>query len=332
MTILAGVFAAAMVLEQLGAAPQAGEPCSPARPAVRIDSRNYGAEVTYQVTNRRHDPITRIEMGTSASIVLTPEEMPRLAVTPAGWRGTVVRDDASGAVRVVWEAADAADALGFGSKADFSIRVKALYVVRPGLPMFDFRFAPFTVRMAAGECWSGRTANPHGPPEGGYNALMHAAAVRAIRSHPRTPILIDVPIAESLLRISRQHDLFLTVPLAATFGVTDGFSADLSIGIGLTWKPTPHISASARRTFGTFLFNNRTHVRAAGIDVTIPLSRTWLVEGVSREDRHLVVGVEWFQRDVVKWAGFFEGPQWYASGTGIAIRVGIRDINWSSGP
>jgi hypothetical protein len=158
---------------------------------------------------------------------------------------------------------------------------------------------------------------------------MRGAAVRTITSHPRTPILVDVPIGESLMRLSRQHAVFLTVPLAVTFGVDGGFSADMSIGIGLTWKPTPHISASAKRTFGTFFFNNRTHLRTFGIDATIPIARTFIYEGVSREKRHLVVGVEVFQRDVVKWAGFMDGPQWYASGTGFAIRAGIRTMGWS---
>lgn len=334
MTILAGVVAMTMLNPQ-GAGARAHDACSTGS-GVRIEARAFGAEITFRVTNRQRDPITRIQMGTSAAFVLAPEEMPRIANTPAGWNGMVVRDEES-VVRVVWEAGDASSALAHGSRTDFGLRVRSTLVQRPGqkdaagrliLPL-DFSSLPFTARTASGACWSGRTSNPYSPLEGGKNAFMRAASVRMIRSHPNTPVLIDVPVGESLMRISRQHDVFLTVPLALTFGVDGGFSADMSIGIGLTWKPTPHISASARRTFGTFLFNNRTHVRAAGIDVTIPIARTFFYEGVSRESRHLVVGVEWFQRDVVRWAGFFEGPQWYASGTGIAIRVGIRTIGWS---
>jgi hypothetical protein len=336
MTILAGVVAM-ILFDPRGAGAQKDGACSTGS-GVRIEARAHGVEIIFRVTNRRRDAITRLQMGTSAAYVLTDQEMPRLGAMPSGWRGRVLRDEASGHGRVVWEAVDESQALASGSRSTFSIHVRASLVVRNPrekdaagnfLPFLDFTSLPFTARMVSGACWSGRTLNPDAPPEGGRHAFMHAAAVRAITNHPRTPILIDVPMRESLMRISRQHHVFLTVPLALTFGVSGGFSADMSIGIGLTWKPTPHISASARRTFGTFLFNNRTHVRAAGIDVTIPIARTFLYEGVSRESRQLVIGVEWFQRDVVKWAGFFEGPQWYASGTGIAIRVGIRTIGWS---
>jgi len=335
MTILASVVAMAVFNPQ-GAGAQNRGACSTGS-GVRIEARAYGVEVTFQVTNRRRDPIIRIQMGTSAAYVLTPEEMPRITSTPAGWTGMVVRDEDS-TVRVVWEAVDASSALASGSRTDFSIHVRSLLATRNPrpkdaagnwLPFLDFRSLPFTARMTSGACWSGRTLNPDAPPEGGRYAFMHAAAVRAITSHPRTPILLDVPVGESLLRLSRKHHVYLTTPLALTFGVDGGFSADMSIGIGLTWKPTPYISASAKRTFGTFFFNNRTHLRTFGIDATIPIARTFLYEGVSRASRHLVIGVEVFQRDVVKWAGYMDGPQWYASGTGVAIRAGIRTMGWS---
>ena len=336
MTILAGVMALAAFSPQFPDGP--GDACSPAGSGIRIEARGADGEITFQVNNRKRDAITRLQMGTSSAYLLTDQQMPRIGVMPPGWRGQVLRDEASGHIRVVWEAIDESQGLASGSRASFSIHVRSRLAVRDPrptdaagrfLPFLDFTSLPFTARMASGACWSGRTVNPHAPPEGGRGATMMAASVRMIRSHPNTPVLIDVPVAESLMRISRQHHVFLTIPLALTFGVEDGFSADMSIGIGLTWKPTPHVSASARRTFGTFLFNNRTHVRAAGVDVTIPIARTFLYEGVSRESRHLVIGVEWFQRDVVRWAGFFEGPQWYASGTGIAVRVGIRNLVWS---
>jgi hypothetical protein len=60
--------------------------------------------------------------------------------------------------------------------------------------------------------------------------------------------------------------------------------------------------------------------------VSIPIKRSPLYEGVLRDLRQVVVGVEVFQRDVVKWAGFLEGPEWFASGTGFAIRAGIRNL------
>lgn len=334
MMILAGVVAMALFNPQ-GADAQNRAACSTGS-GVRIEALAGGVEITYRVTNRRRDPITWLQLGTSAAIVLTHEEMPRISNTPAGWSGMVVRDEDS-TVRVVWEAGDASHALAFGSQIDVGLRVRTVYVQRPGqkdaggklIPYFNYRSLPFTARTASGACWSGRTSDPYASPEGGNHASMRGAAVRTITSHPRTPILVDVPVGESLLRLSRRHAVFLTVPLALTFGVDGGFSADMSIGIGLTWKPTPHISASAKRTFGTFFFNNRTHLRTFGIDATIPIARTFIYEGVTREKRHLVVGVEVFQRDVVKWAGFMHGPQWYASGTGFAIRAGIRTMGWS---
>lgn len=334
MMILAGVLAMTL-FNPRGADAQGPTACSTGS-GVRIESIARGVEITYRVTNRKRDPITWLQLGTSAAIVLTPEEMPQIAASPLGWRGSVVRDEASD-VRVVWEAEDAAHALAFDSQTDFGLRVRTTYVQRPGqkdaggnlLPYLNYRSLPFTARTASGACWSGRTSDPYASPEGGNHAYMRGAAVRTITSHPRTPILVDVPVGESLLRLSRRHTVFLTVPLALTFGVDGGFSADMSIGIGLTWKPTPHISASAKRTFGTFFFNNRTHLRTFGIDATIPIARTFIYEGLSRETRHLVVGVEVFQRDVVKWAGFMDGPQWYTSGTGFAIRAGIRTLGWS---
>jgi len=199
---------------------------------VRIEARAHGVEITFHVTNRRRDPIIRIQMGTSAAFVLTPEEMPKISNTPAGWIGMVVRDEASD-VRVVWEAADASSDLASGSRTDFGLRVRTVYVQRPGqkdaggnlLPYFNYRSLPFTARTASGACWSGRTSDPYAPPEGGYHASMRAAAVRAITSHPSRPILVDAPIGESLLRAGRRQNIFLTVPLALTFGVAGGFSA-----------------------------------------------------------------------------------------------------------
>jgi hypothetical protein len=44
------------------------------------------------------------------------------------------------------------------------------------------------------------------------------------------------------------------------------------------------------------------------------------------------VGIEYFYRDVSKLAGFLDGPQWYASGRGVALRVGIRSVSWDWGP
>jgi hypothetical protein len=103
----------------------------------------------------------------------------------------------------------------------------------------------------------------------------------------------------------------------------------MSIGVGIIWAPSPYVSASAKTRFGTFFFNNRTHLRSVGLDISIPIQRRQMAENLIRGTRFLVVGVEYFRRDVVKWAGFMEGPQWYASGNGVAIRAGIRVVGWS---
>ncbi len=306
--------------------------CTPAGSRVRIEATGAGA--TFLVRNRRRDAIVRIQMGTSATIRLTPAEMPRIGATPAGWRGEVIRDDGSGDVRIVWEAMDPAGGLPSGSKTEFGLVVRSTAVGRPGerdasgnlLPQLDYRSLPFTVRTASGACWSGRTVNTWLTPEGGFAGVTQGGVARVITSHPNTPVLIDALVAENQIRLSKSPAVFLAVPLALTFGVNGGFSADMSIGIGLLWKPTPHLNVSATRTIGTFFFNNRTHLRTFGIDVAIPTRRSPLYEGVLRDRRQVVVGVEVFQRDVVKWAGFLDGPEWYASGTGMAIRLGIRSI------
>ena len=323
-------------VEYRHAEAQNRDDCKPAGSGIRIEATK-GSGATFQVVNRRRDAITRIQMGTSAVIRLTPADMPGIGITPRGWRGEVIRNDDSGDVHVLWEALDAASGLPFGSKTEFGLLVRATYVMRAGqrdargnlVPQFDYRSLPFTAHMASGACWSGRTINPWLTPEGGIAGVTQAGVVRVITSHPNTPVLVDALLAESQLRLSKDPSVFVTIPLALTFGIDGGFSADMSIGIGLLWKPTPHLNVSAKRTFGTFLFNNRTHLRTFGIDVAIPVKRSPLYEGVLRDRRQLVVGVEVFQRDVVKWAGFLEGPQWYASGTGFAIRVGIRNLIFS---
>ena len=310
--------------------------CKPAGSGIRIEATRTGG-ATFQVINRRHDTITRIHMGTSAVIKLTPEEMPRIATTPPGWRGEVVRNADSGDVHVVWEAIDPASGLPHGSKTDFGLLVRATYVMRPGerdadgklIPQLDYRSLPFTARMVSGACWSGRTVNPWLTPEGGIAGVTQAGVARVITSQQNKPLLVDDLMGESQIRLSKDPSVFLAIPCALTFGVDGGFSADMSIGIGLLWKPTPHVNVSAKRTFGTFFFNNRTHLRTFGIDVAIPIDRSPLYEGVLRDRRQLVVGVEVFQRDVVKWAGFLDGPEWYASGTGFAIRAGIRNLIFS---
>ena len=112
-----------------------------------------------------------------------------------------------------------------------------------------------------------------------------------------------------------------------SWGIRGGFSHNASIGIGLRWSPVEYISLYAQTHVGTFLFTNRTHLRHVGFDINIPRYSTSSSGRIAR-DRYLVIGVEYFDRRAVKWAGYLEGPQWYASGRGVAIRFGIRGVGW----
>jgi hypothetical protein len=51
--------------------------------------------------------------------------------------------------------------------------------------------------------------------------------VRVLAQPGDDAILLDVPLRENLGRLA--NGLYLTVPLAVTFGVTTGFSADTSV-------------------------------------------------------------------------------------------------------
>jgi hypothetical protein len=58
------------------------------------------------------------------------------------------------------------------------------------------------------------------------------------------------------------------------------------------------------------------------------MTRKTLADGNTQPSAFLVIGAEYFCRDVNEWAGFMKGEQWYASGRGVAIRVGIRGLAW----
>lgn len=310
--------------------------CVAAGSNVRIEARGHGLnEIVFTVANRQPDPIQRLRMETSQGFLLEPKEIPVITLTPPGWTGSVVRDEQSGRVHIDWVATTDAAVLPAGSRTEFRIRARETLVQRPGektsagawVPDFDFRSLPFTATAVSGACWSGTTSNPEAYRAGGRYATLHGAAVRVIEKPGANAVLVDVPLRENQGRLGKR--VYLSVPVAATFGVTGGFSADMSIGIGLMWAPTPYVSASAKTSFGTFFFNNRTHVRGVGVDFAIPIEKQLMAEGLRRETKHLVIGVEYFRRDVVKWAGFMDGPQWYASGSGFAIRAGIRGLGWS---
>ena len=97
------------------------------------------------------------------------------------------------------------------------------------------------------------------------------------------------------------------------------------LGLGLSWLPTEYLSVFAQAQVGTFFFNNRTRARSVGLDINLPIRRMQFVGGPTLNRKFIVVGVEYFDRNVARLAGFVHGPQWYASGRGVAVRFGIRE-------
>ena len=322
------------VLLVAAALTQAPAACKPAGSAVRIEGHLRGLDdVVYTVQNRGSEPIRWIRMGTSVGFVLDASEQPAIAEAHSGWTGMVVRDEA-GHTFMVWRAAPGAE-LPAGSRAQFVITVRDFRVIpsRNGIPpsqwllMLDYRSMPFTAGATSGVCVAGVSANPAAYREGGRYSSMRGGAVRVLEQPGDDVVFIDVPLRENLGRIT--GGLYFTVPLAVTFGVSGGFSADMSMGVGLTWSPTPYIGASAKVSVGTFFLNHRTLLPSVGLDAAIPIQSRMFAENLSRRARYFVIGIEYFRRDVTRWAGFMDGPQWYVSGSGVAIRGGIRWLGWS---
>lgn len=164
--------------------------------------------------------------------------------------------------------------------------------------------------------------------DGGVGANNFIAALRPFSSGGKDYVIVDAPRVEGMLRMGRLP-LYVSIPVAFSWGVKGGFTSELSIGLGLSWSPIRYVSVSAQQRLGTFFFNHGTSERTVALDVTIPIKRTTFAGGVTRASAYVVVGAEYFYRDVDKWAGFMDGEQWYASGHGVAIRVGIRKVSWS---
>ena len=166
------------------------------------------------------------------------------------------------------------------------------------------------------------------PREGGIVAHLFSASVRAFSSAGKDHVVVDAPRYDVMVRPGGAP-LYLTIPVALSWGVKGGFTSEASIGFGLSWSPSRYVSVYAQQRLGTFFFNHGTRQRSAGLDINIPIAHAVFAEGVRRESQYLVIGFEYFDRDVGKWAGFMEGSQWYASGHGVAVRVGIRRLAWS---
>jgi hypothetical protein len=165
------------------------------------------------------------------------------------------------------------------------------------------------------------------PIDGGVFANVVTASVRPFSSGGRDYVLLEAPRYEVLVR-PWKAPLYLTVPVVLSWGVKGGFTSELSVGFGLSWSPSRYVSVSAQQRLGTFFFNHGARERTAGLDITIPIARKTFVEGMTRQSAYVVIGAEYFHRDVDEWAGFMTGEHWYASGHGVAIRLGIRSLAW----
>jgi hypothetical protein len=305
--------------------------CAPARDsiAIRAEAPRRG-EIAYVISNSRRETLRwiRVGEGGTAFIEIPADRTPALAAAPPGWTGRLARG-ASDRVSFLWEA-DAGDAgLPAGARLELGIRTRSNPIVRDGRLPLDLGSVPFSAGDASGACWFGRTTSRWEPPEGGYASGLAGVTVRPIAANGVTYVIVDAPMHEPRLLLSRRAGLFVTIPFAISWGTAGGFSADASLGAGLAWAPSPYVSVSAQTRFGTFFFNNRTRLRAISADLSLPIRHATFAEGVTRRSRFLVVGVEYFDRDVTRRRGFLEGPQWFVSGRGLAVRVGIRGHEWS---
>lgn len=162
------------------------------------------------------------------------------------------------------------------------------------------RAGPFSAG-ATSTCWWGRTRSSWELSERDpVVAKLNGAAVRPFRHDGAWHLLVDVPMREGTMRLSRRPIIpKLFSSAAVSWGVVSGFSVDTSIGIGLNWTPSEYVSATVQRRFGTFFFTNRTHLRSASLDINLPFPRPPLSQVKHYDTKYLAVGVEYFQRDVV---------------------------------
>ena len=164
--------------------------------------------------------------------------------------------------------------------------------------------------------------------DGGVTALFWGASVRAFSSAGEDYVVIDVPKFEGMIRFG-EKPIFLTIPVTFSWGVKGGFTSEMSLGVGLSWSPSQYVSARVQHGLGTFFFNHGAYQPSVGLDFNIPIRRETFADGVTRQSKYLVIGVDYFYRDVHRWAGFLDGKQWYASGHGVALRVGVRKLSWA---
>jgi hypothetical protein len=337
--IVASTAAAAMSTAA-AAQGQTRENCSVAGTSVEIVATVSGTvrqSASYVVINHRRERLRwiRIGVGGTRSTEFVPQQKPLIVNTPAGWRGQVVYPEQTNHFYLLWEATSDQFSLAPSSRGSFGIEAAGpdaiprgqLGADRQPIRPVHFITLPFTAGGESGACWWGWTSSGKPLlPVGGYLAGVRGVSVRRFSGASRDYVMVDYPRVDTMIRLANKP-LYLSIPLALRWGVKGGFSHEASIGIGLAWSPIQYVGIYGRTQFGTFIFNNRTHTREVGIDINIPRHPTNSV-GAVEQGGYFVLGVEYFQRSAVKWAGFLEGPQWYASGRGIAIKFGIRRAAW----
>jgi len=144
--------------------------------------------------------------------------------------------------------------------------------------------------------------------------------VRPITVDGHQYVLAELPMLEAILSCGRRF--CLTLNGALTWGIKGGSSVDMAFGDALSWNPVKPVRLFVQGRIGTFVLNNVSVLGGAGVDLNIPLGR----------DRTIVLGAEYFNRLSTKVGGFLKGPQWYASGEGIALRIGFGFSPRGSGP
>jgi hypothetical protein len=313
--------------------------CEMAGTRVRVESEGSGGAgqaVRYTVINNRRESLSwvRISSGANWHSEALALQRPDIVSSPGGWRGTVVSPEVADQFHMLWEATSATSVLRPQSRTAFGIEANGHKTIPRGQVGADgqpvrpivFTILPFTAGGDGG-CWWGWTDPAGGPlPVGGTAAITTVAAVRSFAGAGRDYVIVDAPAYETHMRLS--DGVYLTVPITFSWGVKGGFSHNASIGLGLRWSPVEYVSLYAQTHVGTFFFTNRTHLRHVGVDVNIPRYSTSSASGTVSRDEYFVFGVEYFDRRAVKGAGYMDGPQWYASGHGVAIRFGIRAVAW----
>src|SRR5262245_5210175 len=101
-------------------------------------------------------------------------------------------------------------------------------------------------------------------------ANAFTASVHPFSSAGKDYVVIDAPRYEVMVRPGR-IPLYLTVPVALSWGVKGGFTSELSIGFGISWSPVRYVSVYGQQRLGTFFFNHGAIQRSAGLTINIPI-------------------------------------------------------------